>query len=136
MSYTVSAYLVDLDRLRAAFGSHEMSLVDEITQTFADHIADYDEQAADYDDGPADEDNGDDEGDGDAGSRKGLGEALGEIVAGTIQDPERGWQYGYALELLCMHLGQRLPAEHFESLRSSGIGYIAQLAGLTELNSG
>lgn len=40
-----------------------------------------------------------------------LDQALERIIAGKIPRAEHGFQYGYAVELLCIHLGTRIDQE-------------------------
>src|SRR4051794_34596265 len=87
--YSTVAYAIDIDRLRSAFGSGDEELLREVETKQARSLRRGDETFEDMiRDG--------------APTRR---EALRQILAGEIQGPDwAGFQYGYALELLCKHL--------------------------------
>jgi hypothetical protein len=101
MSATLRAFAIDIDRLRAVFGSKDAALVAAVKA----------KQAAAF-----------------ARNRKWFGSeiedgaltlevALDEIVAGKITgDRSSGFQYGNATELLCVQLGEELESECLGSL--------------------
>jgi hypothetical protein len=108
MSYEVNAYLVELERLRATYGSHDQALVQDIQTACANRIAFHDEW-----DG-----------------HRALVQALQEIIDGEVNHPDHAYQYAYALELLCRYLGETLPNVEFVGLRPAGIAFIQRLRGL------
>lgn len=93
MSYSTITYGVDIDRLRAVFGSDDRALLDAIE---AEQAADLDENEAWFEDEIA------------SGAPT-LRQALEQIVAGAVTGPaSAGFQYAYATEALCRRLGVRL----------------------------
>jgi hypothetical protein len=110
MSYSVNAYLVELGRLCATYGSHDYALVQAIQRHCADRIAFHNEWA---DRAPVS-----------------LVQALQEIIDGDLHHPDHAYQYAYALEMLCRYLGETLPNEEFVGLRSPGLVFIQRLRGL------
>ncbi|MBS0261489.1 MAG: hypothetical protein JSS02_05985 [Planctomycetes bacterium] len=96
MSYTLAAFAVDLGQLQAVFGSQDQSLLKSIMS----------EQAAEFvsNDRWFKEDL--------APGQPSLREALEQIVTGQLHPVAgSGFQYGYATELLCRHLGIEIPTE-------------------------
>ena len=95
MGYRTLAYAVDIDRIRSTFGSNDDALLRAIEQEFADEFPRNDEWFS-------------------REIRRGaptLREALAQIVRGKItarEGIETEFQYGYAAELLCRHLGREL----------------------------
>jgi hypothetical protein len=93
MGYSTLVYGVDIDRLRSTFGSHDETWLREVEQEFADDLRQNDGRFSDE-------------------IRRGaptLGEALAQILRGEITGHAgTGFQYGYAVELLCKHLGHPL----------------------------
>jgi len=88
MSVGTIAYAVDLDRLRAAFGSNDPGLLAALTERFDDHIRDTEEFSAE--------------------GHPWFRDALADLIAGTIRHPERSAFHAWAAELLCLHLGATL----------------------------
>lgn len=115
MSYTVHPYLVDLQKLRKVYGSKDTNLATAIEAQCAEYIARHDRRHA---------------------SAPPLVDALRQVINGEARQEEFAWQYGYALELLCIYLGVRLPNDHFEGLRGAAINMIGEIDGLRELNHG
>ena len=111
MSYNLQVYAVDIDRLRAAFGSSDATLVSAIKADQADEIKDNWNWFRDEIDGGAPT----------------LDAAVEHIVAGTLPvDGPHGFQYGYAVEVLCRQLGEEL------ELRGD-LGFLAELGLETAL---
>jgi hypothetical protein len=93
MGYRTLSYGVDIDRLRSAFGSRDEAMLGEIEREFADQFRDNDRWFSDEIGRGA----------------PSLREALAQIARGEITGGEAtGFQYGYALELLCKRLGHEL----------------------------
>jgi len=129
MSYTVYSYLVDLPRLRALYGSHDDALLTAVEAENADVLRE--------DETPVVA----------TVMREGLPPtrevqplptptlraALREILAGTVLPVENGDQYWYAVELLCAHVGVRLPNEQFEAINGRRLGILEELDGLQDL---
>ncbi len=61
-------------------------------------------------------------------------DALRGIVSGHMRHIKDVELYGYALQLLCMHLGVLLPNNEWDSLTARGLDIVARIAGLKELN--
>lgn len=96
MGYSAQAYAVDIDRIRSAFGSRDETLLRAIEQAFADDLRRSDEWFS---------------GEISRGAPT-LREALAQILRGKITGREgTEFQYGYAVELLCKHLGHSLDTD-------------------------
>lgn len=120
MSYSVYPYVVDLSELYAAFGSRDAELATTLVEVWDEEVRDnaWDFSRAIEVGAPT------------------LAQALQDLVDGSVTQPDAAWQYGYALELLCRHFGQRLPNPAFEELRPYAIGYFDAIDGLRPLNLG
>ena len=93
MGYSTVVYAIDIDRLRNVFGSDDQELLQTVEKKYDKALRRSDEtfQSRIRDGAP---------------TRR---EALRQIVAGTISGSDSAaFQYGYALELLCKHLGRVL----------------------------
>ncbi|QDV35514.1 DUF7691 family protein [Tautonia plasticadhaerens] len=89
MGYSTTLYGVDLERLRTALGSEDRALLARIKEAERDEF----ERSDDW----FDED------------RLTLAQALDDLIEGRVSRPDCGFQYAYALELLCRWLGAELP---------------------------
>jgi hypothetical protein len=89
MSYSLVPYAIDLEQLRAAVGSRNASLKQEVCAANAERI---EEDAEDLEDDES----------------LTLKAAVSELIDGEFSDEDSAHQYGYALEALCSHLGQSL----------------------------
>lgn len=96
MGYSFSVYAIDLKKLRKVWGKKDTELLSEIREEHADDISDNDESFED---------------DIIEGGAPIVARALYEILAGKPEKKDHGFQYGYALELLCKHLGERVDEE-------------------------
>jgi hypothetical protein len=93
MGYGTQAYAVDIDRIRSTFGSRDETLLGAVEQAFADDLRRNDEWFS---------------GEISRGAPT-LREALAQILRGQIAGRQGAeFQYGYAAELLCKHLGRPL----------------------------
>ncbi len=93
MSYPYSAHAVDLKKLAKAAGSKDAKLKATLAKKFADEIAENAEWFADEI----------------AKGAPKLDQAIAEIIDGTApKKSKHGFQYGYALEKLVMHFGERI----------------------------
>ena len=96
MGYGTLVYGVDIARLRSTYGSQDQTLLKEMEREYADDLRQNDERFRDE-------------------IRRGappLREALAQIVRGKITGKQgTEFQYGYAVELLCKHLGRPLENE-------------------------
>ena len=111
MGYHTSIYAVDLQRLRSAFGSNDTQLLDEIAETCREAFAESNEWFA------TEIANG-------ALTREA---ALAELIRGTLSAAESSaFQYGYALETLCRHVGTQLETDMLGEI--GGIGLADELA--------
>jgi hypothetical protein len=110
MGYSTTMYAVDLEDVVRAQGSKDGSLVAKIVKRYA---ADIEESNAWFEEELAD-------------GAPTLDEALRQIVDGAPLDADYGFQYGYALELLCRHFGARVDEDQ--------IGFIEHLGLRTKLN--
>lgn len=97
MSYSHMFYGVDLDRLKAIYGSNDDKFLTELLKVRAQEIKDNDDWFEDEikDDGfPTTK------------------QALREIIAGSFGNYEFGEaMFGYGLQILCEHIGQRVGAD-------------------------
>ncbi len=121
MSYVVYPYLVDLPQLRKVYGSNDMDMVTETERHFTTYIDSFDDAYPDQ---------------GVEGAPT-LIDALRGIVSGQVRHVEHVEDvelYGYALQLLCMHLGVLLPNNEWDSLTARGLDIVARIDGLKELN--
>lgn len=108
MSYSISAYAVDLKQLEGLLGSKDRRLVEEIRVREAEEIA---QQSAWF----AKEIQG---------GAPTLAEALTWLIDGVELPAEHAFQYWYAVELLAKHLGERIDVSGLESI---GYSYLAEV---------
>jgi hypothetical protein len=97
MSYVLTPYLIDLEKLRKAVGSRDESLVASVIK--------------------------------DNREKSELTEPLRQLVMGNQLDEAAGSDYGYALELLCGHLGEVLLPDVWGGVRWMAV----EDAGLEDL---
>ncbi len=93
MSFSPSGYVVDIAKVKRTYGSKKPALVDAVVEKHAELV---EENAKWFATAIADE-----------GAPR-LGEALREIVDGKCTKKKHGFQYIYALELVCHHFGTPL----------------------------
>jgi hypothetical protein len=89
MSSAITVYAVPLDRLKQVVGSGDRAAIDAIvidTKDFLTSIDDIDDEAV-----------------------LTCADAVADLVNGEITDDGPGYLYGYALEALCIHIGEELP---------------------------
>lgn len=91
MGYAYAVYAVDLNSLRATFGCKDEALYATLCAEYADDLK---ENASWFEDDIAD-------------GAPTLARALRDLLWGEPK-VEHGFQYGYAAELLCRHLGERV----------------------------
>jgi hypothetical protein len=99
VSYSLIPYVVDLDTLIRAVGSKDESIIAVVLEHDPEAFA---------------EDEPEDEPDDDEIS---LGQALRDLVMGQPPVEGSAHQYGYALEQLCHHLGERLDCDEWCDIR-------------------
>jgi hypothetical protein len=97
MSYSLIPYLIHLPALKLIPGSTDDALIASVIASRPEEF----------------EDGGEDEGE------ISLRAALTDLVMGKTLDPKSAHQYGYALEKLCDHIGERLDSDCWESIRWS-----------------
>lgn len=104
MGYNVSAYAVPLSHVRAAIGSGDADLLAAITAAAARYgrIDAQDEDLYDADGGEP--------------PVATMAEVVRHLVAGEAYE-RVGFKYGYALELICRHVGQLLSNAQWSALR-------------------
>ncbi len=107
-------YAIDLERLRRAVGSKDETLLSELRSAHPEYFAD--------------DDHVDEEGE------ISHARALTDLIMGNPLVEESAHQYGYALKLLCEHLGEWLPSDYWESitwrvLQGTGMGELLQNSG-------
>lgn len=91
MSYTLTPYAVDLAALQQVVGSGDEALLAAVLAENADEPDDDDELST--------------------------AQALRHLILGEPRDEAQAYQYGYALEMVCRHLGEQLPGDCWESIR-------------------
>src|SRR5688500_16176002 len=97
MSYSVGAYAVDLGELRKAIGSRDEALLAGLVEPKPE-LGEADEEAEDE-------------------GKISAVMALRHLVMGATPPPPSAYQYHYALEELCRHLGEWLPGDLWTSIR-------------------
>lgn len=110
MGYTTNFYAVDLGAVRAAIGSKDAALTEGLLAEFKDELARSDKWFAKKV----------------AAGAPSLATAIAELVDGKPLNETAGFQYGYALELLCRHFGEQLDIDD--------ISFISDLELDTRLN--
>lgn len=95
MSYALSAYLMS-ERDARVFGCKDFGLCDEVVDVMSERFDECDEMLDFDDETPI--------------SHR---DALREIFAGTITRPEYAGVYGWAYEIYCSSMGERLNANPF-----------------------
>jgi hypothetical protein len=89
MSSSVNVFVVELDKLRRAIGSHDRQLIEAIQEDqerFLASIDDIDDEA-----------------------ELKCAQAVEHLIAGNPSDDCPGYLYGYAVEAICRQLGHELP---------------------------
>ena len=106
MSYVLTPYLIDLERLRQAVGSQDESLIAALL----------DEEASDFEDEW-------EEGEPDEVSdlEISLDHAVRCLVRGEHLGKAAGSQYGYAIERLCRHLGEAILPDIWGGVRWTAV---------------
>jgi hypothetical protein len=100
MSEVLRPYLVDLHKLRKAYGSKDAGLVDSILNGQAAYIADYEKQAG-------------------FKAENVTRNRLKHLIDGEVHPSGFGYLYGYCLELVCRHIGSHNPCSLFEDVHSA-----------------
>lgn len=113
MSYTLTPYLVDLEALRRAVGSGDEALLAAIVAENPERLG---------------SDEVEEEGE------IPLGQALRHLVMGKLLQKEPAYQYGYALEQLCDHLGEIPACDMWEgigwqTLEATGVEQVLKRSG-------
>jgi len=104
-------YAVDLRRVRLAFGSNDRDLLRRIVGKCPDDFAASGNSFVTFV----------------ADGVLSLDGALAELIQGTLSSPESSaFQYGYALEMLCLNLGAKLDTDRLGEI--AGIGFAELLA--------
>lgn len=124
MSYAVTAIAVDLDRVRAALGSKDKTLLAHLRETSADDLEQVDDMLADHTDSSEDEN-------GDPLPPLTTADVLRHFVMG---EPYRdgdgtGFAYGYCFEALCKHFGDRLDNDHWSGMRDAWFDAVQEALG-------
>lgn len=104
MGYCITAFAVDLSLLSQAIGSRNRPLLDTLFDECEGDFEQYDEMAADYHD------------DEDPTDPLTMRTTLTQMIMGDAYNPQVGFMYGYALEFLCLHFGDRLPNREWSAM--------------------
>jgi hypothetical protein len=97
MGYILTPISVDLGQVSGVIGSKNKRLISDLVKMFGGDFDQFDEMAADYADGEDDQE------------PLTMRAAITQMVMGEEYDEELGFMYGYALEFICLHLGEQLP---------------------------
>lgn len=114
MSYTISPFLVKIEDLKKAVGSKDRSLMIAVLQNRAKEYQEtFDESELDAEQNSETDEEEDEE-------SWNTVEAVKAWINGDLNSEKiQGFQYGYALEAICMSFGERVFIEPLESVRSS-----------------
>lgn len=107
MSYGVHAYAVDLDALKKVLGSGDSVLAKRLAKKFADELRQIDDTGFD-EGGPSTADC----------LRTLVVEGVDAANAAAEDEEVPGYQFGYALEIVCRELGEWLPNRAFSGMGS------------------
>jgi hypothetical protein len=105
MSYFITPIAVDLQKVTGVIGSKNKRLLGTIIKKFGNQFEEIDEMAAEA---------ADDAGGGEATTVR---DALTQMVMGEEYDEAVGFVYGYALEFICLHFGERHPNENWAPMK-------------------
>jgi hypothetical protein len=94
VGYIVTPIAVDLDKVKAAIGSKDKTLLAKLKKAFADELEQIDELLEDV----IDEDDG----------LLSAADVLGHLVLGGEYREDAGFAYGYCFDILCQHFGDTL----------------------------
>jgi hypothetical protein len=100
MSYVLTPFLIDLEQLRKAVGSRDESLLAAVVDASRSPDPDVDLRCE---------------------GQVPLSPELRQLVMGDPLDDESGSEYGYALQLLCRHLGQEILPDVWEGVRWAAV---------------
>ena len=106
MGYCVTSFAVDLSQVSWAVGSRNQPLLNILIEEFEDDFEQYDEMAANFHD------------DEDPDDPLTMRTALTQMIMGDAYNKQLGFMYGYALEFLCLHFGERLPNREWSAMPS------------------
>jgi hypothetical protein len=109
MSYVLTAYLVDIDKLQALVGSKDQSVVEAVKANNAEF---FDEEEEEFDE-----------------DELWLSTAIEHLIMDQEKDPEEAHQYGYALREICDCYGELLPCDAWNGVRWAAV----EICGLQDL---
>ncbi len=119
MSYSIYAYLVDIEQLQQIHGSKDVTIVPNITDSFSEELEENNEWF---------------ESEIESGAPT-LIQAVRDIVDGNVEKTEAyWWQYVYALELICKYIGTQLESDELEAIKSSGFWIVDEMEAIKDLN--
>ncbi|WP_425396866.1 DUF7691 family protein [Aeoliella sp.] len=101
MSYVLTAYLVDIDKLQAIVGSKDASLVEAIKANNAEF---FDDEEEEFDD-----------------DELWLSTAIEHLVMDQEKDTDEAHQYGYALIEICGYCGELQPCDLWDAARWAAV---------------
>lgn len=116
MGYTVSAYAVDLDAVRAVVGSRDGRILTELTAALADDLEQIDDMLCEYA-----EDNEDEK---DPYPPLTAADVLRHLVMGDPCRKDVGFAYGYCFAALCAHFGTELNNDQWSAMRATWFGAV------------
>jgi len=106
MGYCVTPFAVGLSQVSQAIGSKNEPLLRALVDKFADDFEQYDEMAVDCHDNE------------DLDDPLTIQTALTQMIMGDPYNRQLGFMYGYALEFLCFHHGERLSNREWSAMPS------------------
>jgi hypothetical protein len=116
VGYTVSAFAVDLDAVRAVVGSRDVHVLAELTEALADDLEQIDDMLSEYA-----EDNDDEN---DPYPPLTAADVLRHLVMGDPCRKDVGFAYGYCFTALCAHFGTELDNDQWSATRTTWFGTV------------
>jgi hypothetical protein len=107
MSYVLTPYLVDLNKVQQAFGSRDEALVATLIKGSPQQA---DEEAETL-----------------------KAKVLRDLIMGEASDPELAEEYGFALEMLCAHVGEVIPPNAWCGVRWAAVNKAGLAPLLTQV---
>ena len=118
MSVTVSAYLIDPNRLQTVYESKDTALLRDLGGQFADTLVE------------------EERGNTPLSRRPTIPQALRAIVDGDVPPEGDGSPYGYALDIICQYIGTMLPDDEFGGISNDSIAILEGIGRLRDLADG
>jgi hypothetical protein len=114
MSYVLSGYILDIEKLKSIVGSKDASLVEAVMENSPEEFDLDEDEEDDWDD---DDDEENDEEDDEVS----LATALRQLIMNEAKNPEEAHQYGYALREICAYCGEALDSDMWGGVRWAAV---------------